>query len=90
MRTRESGYPWLFIFKLSNMSFLTVNRVNDFEVGTRKSELRSLKQEILSIQSDRYMRPSQKIRAIKDLRELASDCSHEYNDLCNNIRKNFI
>lgn len=72
------------------MSFLTVNRVNDFEVGTRRSELRSLRQQIEDIQSDKYTRPSEKIRAIRDLRETAAECRHEYNDLCNNIRKNFI
>lgn len=72
------------------MSFLTVNRVNDFEVGTRKTELKSIREEIVRVQNDRYMRPSQKLRAIKELKELTKHCSHEYNDLCNNIRKNFI
>lgn len=72
------------------MSFLTVSRVNDFEVGTRRSELRSIRQQIEEIQSDKYMRPSEKMRAIRDLKEAATECSHEYHDLCNNIRKNFI
>jgi len=72
------------------MSFLSLNRVNDYEIGTRKTELRSVKHQILEIQHDDSMRPSEKMRALKELRELATECSSEYHDLCNNVRRNFI
>lgn len=72
------------------MSLLATNRVNDFEIGIRKNELHSVKEQIKEIQLDGSMRPSQKVRALRELKELASDCRSEYHDLCSNIRKNFI
>lgn len=71
------------------MSFLTTSRVNDFEIGARRQEVRSLRQEIIEV-TRQDLRPSERERKLKELRESLSECSGEYQDLCNNVRRNFI
>lgn len=72
------------------MSLVTTERVNDYEIGSRKAEIKSIKAEIQAIKDDENMRPSEKKVLISELRKTLSSCKLEYNNLLQSIRNNFV
>lgn len=72
------------------MSLITTSRVNDHEIGSRKSEIKAIKKEIEEIQNDENMKPSKKKLILDELGSTLTVCKEEYANLCQNVRRNFI
>lgn len=72
------------------MSVVTTTRVNDFEIGTRRSELKEVKDQIRQVKYDPHMKPDLRSRMLRDLRQYFHDCKEEYDALCKDVRLNFI
>lgn len=72
------------------MSFVTMSLVNDYEVGARKAEIRSIKQEMVDLIKRHNLKPNDISRKLRELKETLGESNREYKDLCRNIRENFI
>lgn len=72
------------------MSEVATNRVNDFEIGLRRSELKEVKEQIMRVKHDPHMRPDLRSRLLRGLRDHFNGCKEEYDALCKDVRLNFI
>lgn len=68
------------------MSTVTLTRVNDYEIGTRRKEIQGLKAELERVKE---FRPSSSAIVI-NLREELRSARSEYKELCSNVRNNFV
>ena len=72
------------------MSFVTTARVNDYEIGNRRSEMQDVRNQIRVVKSDKSIRPDERSKMLRDLKEHFDECSDEYKELCREVRRNFI
>lgn len=70
--------------------FVTLARVNDYEIGNRRSEMKSVREQLHDVQNDASLRPDERCRILRQLKDHFGDCSEEYRDLCKRVRNNFI
>jgi hypothetical protein len=69
---------------------VATNRVNDFEIGTRRSELKEVRDQIRQVKYDPYMKPDLRSRMLRGLRDHFQECKEEYDSLCKQVRLNYI
>lgn len=72
------------------MSLLTTSRVHDYEIGSRKLEIKSIREEIKTTMDDPYIRPVDKLRILNELKATLKSCQQEYRELSKNVRQNFV
>lgn len=59
------------------------------ELDDKKKELNNMVLELRETLSDKYIRPAQVLRKLKDIKENIVHCHDEYNELARNIRRNY-
>jgi len=72
------------------MSFITTARVNDFEIGSRRSEMLDIRKQIKTLMHDRDMKPDERSRLLRQLASHYKESKEEYSNLCKLVRTNFI
>lgn len=67
------------------MSTVTLTRVNDYEIGTRRQEIKNLTEELKRLKG---FRPNSST-VVQQAKEELKVARSEYKELCNNVRNNF-
>lgn len=67
------------------MSLVTISNVNGFELGIRKTEIRSIKSEMEKVKESGFSGS----KKYQELKENLKECRRELKALCSNVRHNF-